>query len=281
MRVMAGIVLYNPEIKRLKENLEAVFNQVEEIVLIDNNSVNIEEIQDFIKQYTKCKVIRNKKNEGIARALNQILEYAIEQHYEWFLTLDQDSVCYPSLIECYERYIDIKNIGIITSFAVDRNIDNMDEFLWNEESSYVTYCITSGALMNTHACIKCSGWDDRLFIDNVDGEICIHMKLLGYKVLSIKRAGILHEVGHGRNVRFLWKKENVSNHPASRQYYMARNHIYVARKYPTEFKIYKELRKELHHYRMIIMYEEDKLKKIKARIRGVRDGFKIRCNPVE
>ena len=36
----AGIVLYNPEPDRLKENIAAIDKQVETIILIDNNSLN-------------------------------------------------------------------------------------------------------------------------------------------------------------------------------------------------------------------------------------------------
>lgn len=275
MHTFAGIVLFNPEIERLKENLQAVIPQVDEVVLVDNFSDNIIEVRQLLSQYQTCKLIENDNNKGIATALNQILEYAKLHGYEWFLTLDQDSVCNEHLIETYERYTEFEKVGMLTSLAVDRNFTTQTSFDKNEEYHYVTYCITSGALVNTKACNECGGWDDALFIDNVDGEICIHLKELGYKVLSIRFNGILHEVGHGKDVQFLWKKDVVYNHPASRQYYMARNRIYVARKYPNEFNIRKELLKEFRNYRLILLFEKDKRCKIAARIKGVRDGFKL------
>lgn len=45
MHTFAGIVLFNPEIERLKENLQAIVPQVVEVVLIDNCSQNIAEIK--------------------------------------------------------------------------------------------------------------------------------------------------------------------------------------------------------------------------------------------
>lgn len=275
MHTFAGIVLFNPEIERLNENLQAVIPQVGEVVLVDNGSENILEVRKLLVQYPTCKLVENNKNKGIATALNQILNYAVQHKYEWFLTLDQDSVCNEKLIETYEKFILPDKIGMLTSLAIDRNftVDNL--FEGNEKYRYVTYCITSGALVNTTACNKCGGWDDILFIDNVDGEICIHMKELGYKVLSVQFNGILHEVGHGKDVQFLWKKDVVYNHPASRQYYMARNRIYVARKYPKEFNLRKEMLKELRNYRLILFFEKDKINKIVARIKGVRDGLRL------
>lgn len=276
MHTFAGIVLFNPEIERLKENLQAIVPQVAEVVLIDNCSQNIAEIKNLLRQFQTCKLVENNENKGIATALNQILGYAAANDYEWFLTLDQDSVCSERLIETYEKFVSFEKIGMVTSLVVDRNYTGSMSFIGNEEYHYVTYCITSGALVNTKACRECGGWDDVLFIDNVDGEICIHLKKLGYKVLSVKFNGILHEIGHGRDVKFLWKKDVVYNHPAFRQYYMARNRVYVARKYPEEFILRKELLKELRNYRLILFFEKNKFEKMRARIKGVKDGFKLK-----
>ena len=44
-KVIAGIVLYNPELQRLEENICALLKQVDEIVLMDNHSVNEDEIR--------------------------------------------------------------------------------------------------------------------------------------------------------------------------------------------------------------------------------------------
>ena len=46
--VIAGIVTYNPDINRLCKNLDAIKNQVSCIVIVDNASINIEEIKNLI-----------------------------------------------------------------------------------------------------------------------------------------------------------------------------------------------------------------------------------------
>ena len=53
-KVMVGIVLYNPDIKRLIKNINTCLKQVNKILLIDNASRNIAEVLsfgDFIKLY--------------------------------------------------------------------------------------------------------------------------------------------------------------------------------------------------------------------------------------
>lgn len=39
-RIMAGIVLFNPNKERLTQNIDAIYPQVDKIVLIDNCSTN-------------------------------------------------------------------------------------------------------------------------------------------------------------------------------------------------------------------------------------------------
>ena len=66
---------------------------------MDNGSDNIKNIEDCVlNNWKNITIIKNGKNEGIAKALNQMFEFAIEQQYEYVLTLDQDSVCPDNII---------------------------------------------------------------------------------------------------------------------------------------------------------------------------------------
>lgn len=48
IKISAGIVLYNPDINRLKQNIKAVIPQVDVLVLYDNGSKNITKIEKMI-----------------------------------------------------------------------------------------------------------------------------------------------------------------------------------------------------------------------------------------
>lgn len=48
MKVLAGIVLYNPETDRSQENIDAIYQQVDTVLLIENGSSNT----DYKKQLT-------------------------------------------------------------------------------------------------------------------------------------------------------------------------------------------------------------------------------------
>ena len=100
MDISAGIILFNPDMNRLKENINAVIVQCTHIYLVDNGSSNIDEVIELLKRYNQPQVsiIRNTVNQGIARALNQLTAAAQSDGFEWILTLDQDSIAPDNII---------------------------------------------------------------------------------------------------------------------------------------------------------------------------------------
>lgn len=121
MKIIAGIVLFNPDIKRLIENVNAVSSQVDEIIFFDNNSINLNEIEAFVKR-KNYQLIKSNKNYGIAHALNELGKAAYYKKADWFLTLDQDTVINLHLIEEYKKYMNLPRIGQLCCIFKDRNL---------------------------------------------------------------------------------------------------------------------------------------------------------------
>lgn len=275
MKVLAGIVMFNPDIKRLKENIDGIYEQVDLVLLVNNGSDNFGAIKDMIKAYGKIIVLDNGSNLGIATALKRIMSYAMEWGYDWVLTLDQDSVCQPRLIDAYSKYCELPNVGILTCNIVDRNFTVSSGFTEGQDYREVSQCITSASLVKTAAYRQTDGFDEKLFIDSVDFDICINMRIHGFKIYKINYNGILHEVGHGRNIRLLFKDYISYNHSPFRQYYMARNHKYLVMKYPEQFSKVKEWIREIRSEVIILLYEKNKYKKLKSRWEGLRDAKQL------
>ena len=76
MKVCVGLVLYNPQIDRLKRSLEVLASITEEVILVDNGSCNIMEIEHLFDEIYNVVLLKNNDNLGIATALNQICSYA-------------------------------------------------------------------------------------------------------------------------------------------------------------------------------------------------------------
>lgn len=274
MKILAGIVLFNPDLQRLEENVKAVYKQVDKVILYNNGSRNIADVVELINKYEHTEIIDCSTNKGIAYALGEIMKYAVANSYEWVLSLDQDSVLLPGLVEAYRKHFNLEALGALSCNIVDRNFEAISKRA--EDIYEVKTCITSAMIIRVEAYIKTDGYNSELFIDGVDFDICLNLRKNGFKILRVNVDGVLHEVGHGRNVKLLGKKYVVFNESAFRHYYMARNYIYLSRKYKNELSIYHELLSQVVRIILIIMYENDKKRKIVNRLKGMVDGFKMK-----
>ena len=118
--IIAGVVTYNPRITLLQKNLSALRELVDRVIVVDNGSVNLTDIKKIIGGIGSISLIENQRNLGIARALNEIMETAIEYEYSWVLTMDQDSVVPTNLVSEYVKYLD-SSVGILCPIIFDRN----------------------------------------------------------------------------------------------------------------------------------------------------------------
>lgn len=279
MKIATGIVTYNPDIKKLEDNIKSIVNQTSILVICDNGSNNIVSIEKIALQYSII-VIKLKQNMGIAYALNTINEWCIINKYDWLLTLDQDSLARPGLIDNYKKYINLKNVAMMScellseeEFKQDNNVQTEEEF------KYIDKCYTSGSFINTSIIKQVGGFDEYLFIDFVDFDMCITLLENSYKIIRVNYLGLIHEVGKTKEVRFLGRKEHIYNHNPIRLYYMSRNGIIYARKHKHYFGRKEKIKRILSVFKRVVLvlfYEKNKLQNLKKGVSGIITGFMTR-----
>ena len=272
MDISAGIVLFNPDKNRLKENISAVIVQCTHIYLVDNGSNNIDEVKELLNQYNQSKIsiLCNTENQGIAKALNQLTAAAQKGGFKWILTLDQDSVAPSNIVEEFEKYTNNLNAGMLCPVICDRNKGVVVEA--KDGYKEIDECITSGSLLNIKAWSEIGGFDESMFIDGVDFDICYRLRKSEYKILCIQNVVLLHELGRIEYHRFIFWKVLVKNHSAFRKFYIARNTVYLARKERTN--IVKAILQNIKLFLIAVCYEDDKWKKSEKIFQGIIDGFK-------
>lgn len=273
--VAAGIVTYNPDMKRLQKNIEAICGQVGKVYIFDNCSNNIAELFELVNHLKQLNsnivFIQNKYNAGIAFALNFIMERAELDLFEWVLTLDQDSVAPENIITIFTNYLD-QQVGIISPCIQDMN--NFKSHISCPNIMEVNQVITSGSLTNVGAWRVIRGFDNKMFIDGVDFDFCNRLRSHGYRILKINTVILYHEIGHITKRKFLCFDVTVKNHNSFRKYYIAKNLVYLDKKnYCQTFPVTTIMR-EIKLLLVTLLYENDKKKKLKAIIRGMVDGFK-------
>lgn len=274
IKVCAGIVLYNPDLVRLSENISRIITQVDKVILIDNGSKNIEEVKDKFEDNIKILFVCNHQNLGIAKALNQLVGVAKQNGFSWILTLDQDSVCMPELIKNYKKFMHLPKTGMLTCNIVDRNF-GVESSVNQAEYETCKFCITSGSLLYIPILEKIGGFDEKLFIDKVDYDICLSMQEIGWKIVRVNYNGLLHEIGHAKKIK-IGKSELVFfNHSSIRRYYIARNGIYCAKKHKT-LNILKEFIIVVGDMVLVFVFEKNRIEKLKASIKGLVDGISMK-----
>lgn len=283
----ACIIIYNPEIQRLYENIKSICEQVDVVYCYNNASNNTRDIINVISNFHNCEFIDSDINKGIATAINEVAKKAKIVGYSWLLTLDQDSVCPNNMVSDMLQYSSQPDIGIICPCYVDsrRNIEVLSQ---TEEVTQVDFCITSGSLMNLDVFFKINGMDDFLFVGSVDDEYCYRIIKNGYCILQINSVQMDHELGniiqkkygkiflrignllHSKKIQALSYKREVS---PFRVYYATRNIIYLSEKYKNHPYKFSKMFAIVNGVSSILRSKQ-KAKVTKAFFQGMVDGFK-------
>ena len=275
----------NPEITRLFKNISSVIHQVDYLCLIDNNSQNIDDIKKLISEFTGASLIELSENKGVAFALNRIVDFADDNDCEWVLTLDQDSICPDNLINEYRKYFEFdSDIDLFTPKIGDLNEIDGSPIDCVGDCEYVNRSITSAALLNVKASRAVGNFDDKMFIDYVDFDLCRNLINHGYKILRVNTAELTHEVGNAKKITLfknvgkllkikkLEKTVYTYNHSPLRTYYYSRNTFYYIAKYKDSINAAEEKKVFFRWVILKLLFEKDKIAKLKAVIKGIKDS---------
>ena len=277
MKIAGTVIWYNPGEEHV-ENIKSYIDYIDELYIIDNSDKDNKLLAERLND-PKIKYFFNGRNLGIAKALNLGCEKAFRNDYTWILTMDQDSSFPCEKIKNYfEDFDAIQNnsIGIISPYHVLKNdIIKTDE---KESFTEIDNVMTSGNLLNLRIWEKVGKFDESLFIDEVDSDICYKIIEKGYKIIQLNKIKMFHELGKLEKRNFFMKKISVFNHNYIRKYYIIRNKCYM-------WKKYKKYRKRYSYYILndffkVIFYEKDKLRKLKYMFRGIKDFFKNKMGEV-
>lgn len=268
-KIFAGIVTFNPEIRRLEDNILAIKGQVESIIVVDNNSDNLKDFEKIIGKYKFCRLIKNVHNYGIAYALNQIMEVSCINGIKWVLLLDQDSICPKNLITEFKKFLDYPNVAVITPVIKDINSSYTEST--KEYIEKITRFITSGSLNSVEIWEKLGKFDETFFIDMVDYEYAFRLQRNGYKILRINSVQLLHEIGKMTHKKIGPFEISTYNHNAFRKYYITRNSLLLAEKYPEYYSKVLIRLKIIKRGLIVLFCENNKIEKLNAMLKGYKD----------
>jgi|SRR5690606_4796189 len=279
-KVAAVFVLYNPS-EEFIYNLNSVRKQVDWVYIIDNSENVNESVIRKIKLLENIEYLFNKSNIGIAAAINKAAELAIENNFEFILTMDQDSFIEENYINKMLQILSVKGkIGLLAPLVV--HILNPKEPT-TRSLERITVAMTSGCLVRLSAYKFINGFLEKLFIDYVDNEFCLRLKKSGYEVYRLNSVKLYHNLGDIKPKKILFWKVFPTYHSPLRLYYRTRNRLFVYKNYKSIYAKYilQDFILFIKEYIKILLFEDRKYEKTKMIIRGFTDYRKNKFGKFE
>jgi len=288
----AIVVTYNPDITALLKLLGQL-NKETGFLVIDNGSPEIEKLAKSITVYERCtKLIRLDQNEGLAKALNLGINWAMENGCDYVLLFDQDSsLCdlfVSRLISSHKIVSQHSSKGIAavgpriinpqtmrqTPFKLfNRLMLRSDRSFANSKTHFVAdFLITSGTLLALKHIGEIGLMKESYFIDNLDLEWCFRAKSKGFDLVGTDDAVLYHSIGE-RSLNPLVSAGLMAQHKPSRTYYSSRNrtHLYSLSYPPIGWKLRDMIRFFIKACWLILSSSDRKLYWLNIRS-GIRDA---------
>lgn len=266
-KIAALTIVYHPQ----QENLEAIktyVNDVDKLYVFDNSEDTNIQIKNEIEKLENTEYITRNENLGLPIPINLIAQKAREEGYEWLITFDHDSKASEGMItnmrKFSEEFENIEQVGIISPIVNDKKLKFS---LPPSEYSYYDKVIQSGAMHNLAIMEKIGGYDEKMFIDQVDYEYCMRVMINGFKIIKLNTAVLIHNIEDvNSKVMTVEGKRIVKNkYSILRYYYIVRNNLYCCRKYKKSYPpYYAEGKRNIEVIKKTVLFDGNRKQKRKA-----------------
>jgi len=227
MNIAGVVILYHPDMDLLLANIQTYVSGLKQLYVYDNSETKIPGIEEaLIKINPSIQYKYFNANEGIAKRLNQAMDQAALNQYDFLLTMDQDSSFKNGDFEKYKSSIQSSNYNKVAQFGVNCQPDFT---LSKEQPEEALTLITSGSILNLALTKKVGPFNEALFIDFVDAEFSYRVLQNGYLNLMFSNIVLNHALGtlvEGRGLGNFKKSMRIIHTPI-RVFYIVRNGLYL------------------------------------------------------
>ncbi len=270
-KIAAVVIFYNPDVKALN-NLKSYINNIDKLYAIDNSDLILNSLfKKKLAAINKVVYIQNKSNLGIGVAINIGVKRAIEDGYEYLLTMDQDSYFEKDALKILFNFIErFPTAGILSPYHKNKFFTNPPK---NMEYEEILDVMTSGNLLNLSVVQKVGYFNEEYFIDYVDIEYCLRLKENGFSIIRVNNSILKHNEANISKKTIFGSIIYPTNHAPTRWYYKMRNFFYLQGKYKKSFSEYfiNEKINIRNNILKVLLFESQRMKKIKMMIKGYID----------
>ena len=269
MKLLALVTLYHPS-PGAEERLATYAPHADALLLWDNTpGGSCLSLPEAVRR----KLLRWRKgpNTGIGQALNEALREAEAGGYTHLLTMDQDSAfaegSFLTYMNAMEQASDSFPAPCVYVPAINRPAAD-------EPPCRTSGFIISGTVFPVETLRRVGRFNEKLVIDALDVDYACRLHEAGGTVVCIAQGSLRHELGYPLSRRILCWHPVSLNYSPLRVYYIARNFLFLQKKYPGH--IDQRLVRKLVWMRplYILLMERDKAEKLRAWLAGVRHGLR-------
>lgn len=302
--ICAIIVTFDPDIDSLENNLKSTSSQVDQLLIVDNNSNQDchHQIVDLSNKYS-TRIVSLQKNFGLATGQNIGIKWALKKGYTHVLLLDQDSIPYHDMVHnlrvAYKRLSE-QNISVSAvgpTYYTNENIKGSSYFVRfgclgikkisctrNNIRNYIKcdFLISSGAMISLKIINDVGMMDENLFIDHIDTEWFLRAKAKGYEAYGVCNALMLHSLGDKGIKLWFGRWLSIAQHKPERLYYDIRNSIIICKKNFISQKIVRVIfLRELRLILFYILFFPSRLTNIRYMVKGIKDGVQGKTGKID
>lgn len=248
------------------------------VVSDDGSPCTADVVLREVSSTTGVEIRRHARNRGIARGLNDGLNFASMRNASWILTVDQDTTITTSYIATMSAEADRRiqascRVGAVGAEIVHDASGQMRYPLTATPHGPVTEeLIQTGTLWSVAALLEVGGFNEQFGIDAVDAAACLSLRKHGWAICVAQGTRVEHHLGSSRMVRILGRNVMITGHSPQRRSSMVRNRL---RLFPAEFAAspkhaFRTLRRVGANQGLGLMLEPDRWAKAKGSIRGLR-----------
>jgi len=276
--ILGLIVLYHPG-AGVEGSITTLAPQVERLVVFDNTPGKSSLFgSPRLASIPNLSWVSDGRNLGIGVALNRALQMAQELGIRWVLSFDQDSEVQGD----YVARMLPGDAGSDTTGAVAMHVPALPGDGLGPGTMDVARAITSGSIAHVNALLDAGGYREDFFIDYVDFEMCIRLRRRGNRIVRHGDLVLGHRIGSPSTAAFAGMAVTTTNHAPVRRYYKLRNRVEMVRRHFTAAPLWltREVLSSFWEAGKILALEDDKAMKLRAMVRGVRDGLSGRLGPL-
>lgn len=257
------IILFNPSQANLRE-LTLLSSLGLKTYVIDNS----ETPGDYPRFSPSLNYVCNRRNLGVATALNQACTVAYRDGYKSIAIFDQDSFLdKPTLTEYLLDAVTLLSSPKV-ALVSPKTDPNVRTYL---DVDIVHQAISSSSVLSLRHWLEVGKFNDKLFIDQVDHEFCHRLINHGALIYRLNSHRLFHVPGNPLSKHLFGRSYSSTNHNADRRYYHTRNSFYCLKTHKASLRsLSRLLRFKLIEILLILVVED---KEISRKILAIFHGF--------